>query len=132
MGKKPEPQASDVPVKRDVPVKSDVPVKKVTDSKTPVAAAPQVQQAPPRQAQPRPAESRPAQINPPQINQAQINTPPSEEAVRVGAYLRWDAAGRPGGDGVRFWLEAEQELLTENVPLAGIRLAVGKDTNPKR
>ena len=36
--------------------------------------------------------------------------PASEEAIRIGAYLRWDAAGRPGGDGVHFWLEAEQGL----------------------
>jgi hypothetical protein len=24
---------------------------------------------------------------------------------------KWQAAGRPGGDSSRFWLEAEQELL---------------------
>lgn len=35
----------------------------------------------------------------------------SEEAVRLRAYQRWEAAGSPGGDGVKFWLEAEQELL---------------------
>jgi hypothetical protein len=70
MGKKPEPQASDVSTK------------KVIESKTPAVAVPQ----------------------------AQPGKPLSEEAVRVGAYLRWDAAGRPGGDGVSFWLEAEQEL----------------------
>jgi hypothetical protein len=35
----------------------------------------------------------------------------SEEAVRLRAYQRWEAAGRPGGDGVKFWLEAEQELV---------------------
>jgi len=37
--------------------------------------------------------------------------PLSEEAVRLRAYLKWQGAGKPGGDGVRFWLEAEQELL---------------------
>jgi hypothetical protein len=36
--------------------------------------------------------------------------PPSEESIRLNAYLRWDAAGRPGGDGLKFWLEAEQDL----------------------
>jgi hypothetical protein len=36
---------------------------------------------------------------------------PSEENIRLHAYHRWDAAGRPGGDGLKFWLEAEQELL---------------------
>ena len=35
----------------------------------------------------------------------------SEEAIRVRAYQIWEAAGKPAGDGVRFLLEAEQELL---------------------
>ena len=35
----------------------------------------------------------------------------SEEAIRLFAYQRWEIAGKPGGDGVRFWVEAEQELL---------------------
>jgi hypothetical protein len=35
----------------------------------------------------------------------------SPEEIRVRAYQKWEAAGRPGGDGVPFWLEAEQELL---------------------
>lgn len=34
----------------------------------------------------------------------------SEEAVRMCAYRKWEAAGRPGGDGVLFWLDAEREL----------------------
>jgi hypothetical protein len=33
-----------------------------------------------------------------------------EEATRVRAYQLWDRAGRPEGDGVAFWLEAEAEL----------------------
>jgi hypothetical protein len=37
----------------------------------------------------------------------------SEEERRFRAYLKWEAAGRPEGDGSRFWLEAEQELLHE-------------------
>ncbi|MBA4190430.1 MAG: hypothetical protein C0467_20780 [Planctomycetaceae bacterium] len=32
------------------------------------------------------------------------------EEVRLCAYRKWENAGRPGGDGVQFWLEAEQEL----------------------
>jgi len=35
----------------------------------------------------------------------------SEEAVGLRAYLKWEAAGRPDGDGFRFWLEAEREVL---------------------
>jgi ribosome-associated translation inhibitor RaiA len=36
---------------------------------------------------------------------------PSETAIRELAYARWEAAGRPEGDGVYFWLEAERELI---------------------
>lgn len=34
----------------------------------------------------------------------------TEEEVRRRAYLKWEAAGRPPGDGSRFWMEAEREL----------------------
>jgi hypothetical protein len=34
-----------------------------------------------------------------------------EGAIRLSAYFKWVAAGRPEGDGVSFWLEAEQGLL---------------------
>jgi hypothetical protein len=35
-----------------------------------------------------------------------------EQTIRLRAYERWEAAGRPEGDGVQFWLEAEKELAT--------------------
>jgi hypothetical protein len=35
----------------------------------------------------------------------------SDEDIRLCAYQKWEAAGKPAGDGVRFWLEAEQELM---------------------
>jgi Protein of unknown function (DUF2934) len=35
----------------------------------------------------------------------------SEEAIRFCAYQKWEAAGQPTGNGVQFWLEAEQELV---------------------
>ena len=43
------------------------------------------------------------------------NTPsdgkvPTDEAIRLDAYLKWVAAGKPAGDGIGFWLDAEQEL----------------------
>ena len=37
----------------------------------------------------------------------------SEDEIRLRAYLKWQAAGRPAGDGVNFWLEAKRELLPE-------------------
>lgn len=33
-----------------------------------------------------------------------------EESIREKAYLLWEAAGYPEGDGVDFWLQAEQAL----------------------
>jgi len=35
----------------------------------------------------------------------------SDEDIRICAYQKWEAAGKPAGDGVQFWLEAEQELV---------------------
>ena len=37
----------------------------------------------------------------------------SEEANRVLAHRKWEEAGRPAGDGVEFWLEAEREVIAE-------------------
>jgi len=37
----------------------------------------------------------------------------SEDEVRLRAYLRWEAAGRPEGISIRFWQEAEEELRQE-------------------
>jgi hypothetical protein len=34
----------------------------------------------------------------------------SDDAIRLRAYLKWEAAGKPPGDGVAFWLAARQEL----------------------
>ena len=38
----------------------------------------------------------------------------SEDTVRLSAYQKWENAGRPSGDGVKFWLEAEQEQSKVN------------------
>jgi hypothetical protein len=32
------------------------------------------------------------------------------EKIRLRAYQKWEAAGRPPGNGVNFWVEAEKEL----------------------
>lgn len=34
-----------------------------------------------------------------------------EEMIRLRAYQKWEAAGKPQGNGVQFWVDAEQELL---------------------
>jgi hypothetical protein len=35
----------------------------------------------------------------------------SAEDIRLIAYRKWEKAGKPTGDGVQFWLEAEYELM---------------------
>jgi len=37
----------------------------------------------------------------------------SADDVRLCAYRKWESAGRPLGDGLEFWLKAEQELGSE-------------------
>lgn len=37
----------------------------------------------------------------------------SPDDIRLRAYLKWESAGKPPGDGVPFWLEAERELVDE-------------------
>jgi hypothetical protein len=34
----------------------------------------------------------------------------SEDVVREKAYLLWEEAGYPEGDGIEFWIRAEKEL----------------------
>ncbi len=41
------------------------------------------------------------------VNQADE---PCEAEIRILAYHKWAFAGKPEGDGIQFWLEAEQEL----------------------
>jgi hypothetical protein len=36
------------------------------------------------------------------------------EHIRRDAYLKWEAAGQPAGDGISFWLAAEREFLERN------------------
>jgi anti-sigma B factor antagonist len=42
-----------------------------------------------------------------------------EDEIRMRAYQKWEAAGRPDGDGVNFWLEAEREFLPPNAQANG-------------
>jgi len=41
-----------------------------------------------------------------------------EEAIRVRAHGKWEAAGYPAGDGFGFWLEAEREFNAERSGLS--------------
>jgi hypothetical protein len=40
--------------------------------------------------------------------------PVTLNAISQRAYAKWVAAGQPEGDGSRFWLQAEEELLQGN------------------
>jgi hypothetical protein len=62
-----------------------------------------------------PAPSPPAVPGPaPAAATSFATTPPNntipEEAIRLCAYRKWEVAGKPEGDGVPFWIEAEKEL----------------------
>lgn len=35
-------------------------------------------------------------------------------SIEERAYYKWEASGRPSGDGVDFWLEAENECRSES------------------
>jgi hypothetical protein len=41
-----------------------------------------------------------------------------DDDIRLCAYTKWESAGKPAGDGVQFWLEAERELRA----VAGMRI----------
>ena len=42
--------------------------------------------------------------------ECQLANAVAENAIRLCAYQKWEAAGRPADDGAHFWLAAEKEL----------------------
>jgi hypothetical protein len=42
-----------------------------------------------------------------------------QEAIRRRAYARWEAAGRPAGRDLEFWLDAEAEFCNRHPGIAG-------------
>jgi hypothetical protein len=65
----------------------------------------------------------PAPVAPPPLPEARASVARpdgkavGEDQVQLRAYLKWEAAGKPAGDGTIFWLEAERELLPAKVGL---------------
>ena len=49
------------------------------------------------------------------------------EDIQQLAYHKWETAGKPGGDGVHFWLKAEQELAEHELSRGAIDQFVGRD-----
>ena len=61
----------------------------------------------------KPAEKSPATTVPSRQMISYDGKPTSEDLIRFGAYFRWEAAGRPAGDGVGFWLDSERDFLEQ-------------------
>jgi hypothetical protein len=49
------------------------------------------------------------------------------EDIQDLAYHKWEAAGRPGGDGANFWLKAEQELAEHELERGAVDQFLGRD-----
>jgi len=45
------------------------------------------------------------------VGQVTGQRPPYPDEIRISAYLRWEAAGKPPGNGINFWLDAERAFL---------------------
>lgn len=56
------------------------------------------------------SQPRPAAPTAPECRIQRVKTVP-EEVIRLQAYRKWEACGKPIGDSLRFWLEAERELV---------------------
>jgi hypothetical protein len=50
----------------------------------------------------------------------------TEDEIRLRAYQLWEASGRPEGDGVFFWFEAEQELRQKQWVIQAEQAANGR------
>lgn len=50
-------------------------------------------------------------------NTYKTGTKAANKFLSLQAYYKWVAAGRPGGDGKEFWLEAEREFTRSVVQL---------------
>jgi hypothetical protein len=57
-----------------------------------------------------------APVAPVSDNQAVTCDSLSEDAIRPLAYMKWEAAGKPEGDDLRFWLEAKREASQKRRP----------------
>jgi hypothetical protein len=50
------------------------------------------------------------------VDGEQCSSPPDCDQIREAAYFKWEAAGRPCGDGVEYWLAAEVEQASMKRP----------------
>jgi hypothetical protein len=60
----------------------------------------------------RPKSPAPQSASMPQVNEADHSA--IQESIRLLAYKKWEAAGKPEGDGCLYWLDAERELRQNN------------------
>ena len=47
-----------------------------------------------------------------------------ESEIRMAAYLMWEKAGRPAGQDLRFWLDAEKQLRTASTAVSATIVAL--------
>jgi Protein of unknown function (DUF2934) len=60
--------------------------------------------------QPRPAPPAPAPDISLQPEDPVYDTGALDDVIRTRAYFLWEQAGRPDGDGMQFWLDAQREI----------------------
>ena len=58
-----------------------------------------------------PRHAAPAKPAPATPTTAQNTRSVCPDDIRLRAYRKWENAGKPNGDGIQFWLEAEKELM---------------------
>jgi hypothetical protein len=59
---------------------------------------------------PMPGGGKPAGVTTLTNRESETQTKSGNERIRILAYLKWEAAGKPNCDGLCYWLEAEREI----------------------
>src|SRR5260221_10772940 len=101
--KKQSKQTASKKTVKDSVARVEAPPKKEAAKKKPPAMKPAVRVT-------KKAESEPLPVPVPPLQDAKSI---SEDEIRHRAYLKWEAAGRPPGDGACFWMETRYELLLQ-------------------
>jgi hypothetical protein len=66
------------------------------------------------------------------VMKTKANTPPSHDAISGRARTLWEAAGRPDGEDLNHWLQAEKELNEESADSDGEYIGTSDTPAPAR
>jgi Protein of unknown function (DUF2934) len=66
------------------------------------------------------------------VMKTKANTPPSHDAISGRARTLWEAAGRPDGEDLNHWLQAEKELNNEAADTDGEFIGTSDTPAPTR